>query len=111
MWGFIIAIASVFAFLGGVIGYLRHDEEKSVIVKIAHTVWGAIIGLVVIGAITGAVFLNNMKDRQVYNNGVCEVCGGEYHLVGVEGCRMGTHHFYYECEDCHHTIDTTSRMK
>lgn len=111
MWAFIIAIASIFVFLGGTLGYLRHEDAKSVIVKIAHTVLGGLIGLAVIGAITGAVFLDGMKDRQVYNNGVCEVCGGEYRLVGVESRKIGTHHFYYECENCHHTIDTTSRMK
>ena len=110
MWGFIIIIAIVFMFVGGVLGYARHEDEKSVIVKIAHTVWGAIIGLAVISLITGAIFLDAAKDRRVYNNGICEVCGGEYHLVGVECRRMGTHHFYYECEDCHHTIETSSRM-
>lgn len=111
MYGFIIIIFVIFAFMGGTVGYLHHDEEKSKIKILFHICVGAIVAMALIGMLVGGIYLNIKQDIHNYNRGICQHCGGEYHLVGAEKSRMGVHTFYYECENCHNTIETSSRMK
>ena len=41
-----------------------------------------------------------------YNNGICQVCGGNYHFSG--GNRFN---YFYTCDNCDHTIETLNIMK
>ena len=40
----------------------------------------------------------------------CDVCEGEYKFSGATKYRT-SHHYYYTCENCDHTIELNSLMK
>ena len=60
--------------------------------------------------ISGAMTYEAKYDFDVYNNGVCVVCDGEYKFSGATKYRT-SHHYYYTCENCDHTIELNSLMK
>ena len=77
--------------------------------------WGsklgnAIVCLVLWFAISGAMYGEAKYDFDVYNNGICIVCEGEYKFSGATKYRT-SHHYYYTCENCDHTIELNSLMK
>jgi len=49
-------------------------------------------------------------DVEAWNNGICSVCEGEYKFSGATKYRT-SHHYYYTCENCDHTIELNSLMK
>ena len=49
-------------------------------------------------------------DAETWNNGICSVCEGEYKFSGATKYRT-SHHYYYTCENCDHTIELNSLMK
>ena len=105
MFGFLVIITIVFAFVGGSIGYFR-NEEKNISKRIFDTFAGIIITVLVIGAITSAIFFDLRADIIQYNGGICPICGGQYQLVS------GYHReFHYECNKCYHSITTSTKMK
>lgn len=47
--------------------------------------------------------------QEIYNNGVCQECGGHYHIVGTPHHR---HQFYvYECDKCGNSFQSLTLMK
>lgn len=101
MWILICIVCGVWAFLGGVIGYIREQDRRPV-----WAVVGALIGLAVSAMLIGGVGASIKHDRNEYNDGLCTICGeGEYHLADV------SHAYYYECNKCGHVIKTSSIMK
>lgn len=60
--------------------------------------------------ISGAMTYEAKYDFDVYNNGVCVVCEGKYKFSGTTKYRT-SHHYYYTCENCDHTIELNSLMK
>ena len=73
-----------------------------------------IVGILVAVAfgffLTGAMWMEAKMDADVYNNGICSVCEGDYRFSGGSEYRS-SHTYYYSCEDCGHTIETNSLMK
>ena len=69
----------------------------------------AIILVIVIGSIALCVlgvWDANYTSDENYNNGICDICGGEYYFSGANYVN-----FYYSCKDCGHTIITHHIMK
>ena len=75
-----------------------------------NKIGGAIGCLVFWLLISGAMYGEAEYDTNTYNNGVCIVCEGEYKFSGATKYRT-SHHYYYTCENCDHTIETNSLMK
>ena len=75
-----------------------------------NKIGGAIGCLVFWLLISGAMYGENEYDVNTYNNGVCIVCEGEYKFSGATKYRT-SHHYYYTCENCDHTIELNSLMK
>ncbi len=62
--------------------------------------------------VSGLLCLEHQANVDTWNNGYCEECGGEWHLVDVVKSRNnGGTRYYWECEDCYNIIDTTTRFK
>ena len=76
----------------------------------AHKVGGSAMVLAFWLLISGAMFYEAKSDFDVYNNGICIVCEGEYKFSGATNYRT-SHHYYYTCENCDHTIELNSLMK
>ena len=75
-----------------------------------NKIGGAIGCLVFWLLISGAMYGETEYDTNTYNNGVCIVCEGEYKFSGATKYRT-SHHYYYTCENCDHTIELNSLMK
>ena len=75
-----------------------------------NKIGGAIGCLVFWLLISGAMYGEAEYDTNTYNNGVCIVCEGEYKFSGATKYRT-SHHYYYTCENCDHTIELNSLMK
>ena len=75
---------------------------------------GAIVGVIISLAFgfgfVGAITMEQEWDREAWNNGYCE-CGGSFELSAATKSKMGSKTFYYSCEDCGHTIETSSLIK
>ena len=71
---------------------------------------GAIVCLFFWLAISGAMYAEDKWDNEMWNNGVCSVCEGEYNFNGATKYRT-SHHYYYTCDDCGHTIEINQLMK
>lgn len=54
--------------------------------------------------------LTYFKDENDWNNGLCTECKGEYNFSGATGYRI-SHHYYYTCDNCGHTIETQTLME
>ena len=65
---------------------------------------GALIGLLIASAISGALTLDAWMKHKDWNNGICVECGGEYKFSGATQSRMGSETRYYTCEDCDNLI-------
>lgn len=97
-------------FVGGIIGL-----PIGLIVAIGRdTWWGKVLSFVICCAIffgVGVLFRQEYaNDYDIFNNGICVQCGGEYHMSGVTRTRMGSETFYYTCQNCGWTIETNSLM-
>ncbi len=69
-----------------------------------------ILALVIGFTVGGLLTLENIGDRESWNNGHCE-CGGSWELVDVEkGYRNGSTTYYYTCEECDNLISTHSNF-
>lgn len=95
---------SFFVVLGFFIGYNNST----------HKILGGIVGLIfTAGIFFLSVFCCKTQGditAEKYNNGICTICGGEYEFAG--GSRYRNHsEYYYTCENCGHTITTSSIMK
>ena len=75
-----------------------------------NKIGGAIFCLLFWLAISGMMYGEVKHDAKAYNNGVCIVCKGEYKFSSASKYRT-SHHYYYTCEDCDHTIELNSLMK
>ena len=75
-----------------------------------NKIGGAIICLLFWFAVSGAVYAQDKWDNEMWNNGICSVCEGEYNFSGATQYRT-SHHYYYTCENCDHTIELNSLMK
>lgn len=47
----------------------------------------------------------NKSDIEEYNNGICEKCGGHYHLLNISNGYV-----YYTCDMCEYTICLTHQI-
>ena len=75
-----------------------------------------LIGVILfLAALVGVMYFGlryeTIVSREVYNDGVCSVCGGDYHFQSSVHYHNGADRFYYSCEDCGHTIMTYHIMK
>ena len=75
-----------------------------------NKIGGAIACLAFWVLISGAFALEDNYDYETWNNGVCSVCEGEYTFSGATKYRT-SHHYYYTCDDCGHTIEINQLMK
>ena len=99
----LVLVIIVFAAMGFGIGY---SGEESIISGIV----GAIIAVAIMVLFISACLGQNKAEIEYYNNGICTICGGEYEFAG--GSRYRNHsEYYYTCENCGHTITTSSIMK
>ena len=99
----LVLVVIVFAAMGFGIGYSGKESIISGIV-------GAVIAVAIMVLFIGACLGQNKAEIEYYNNGICTICGGEYEFAG--GSRYRNHsEYYYTCENCGHTITTSSIMK
>lgn len=96
-------VVIVFATMGFGIGY---SGEESIISGIV----GAVIAVAIIALFIGACLDQKKAEVEYYNNGICTICGGEYEFSGATRYRNYSEYFY-TCEDCGHTIQTSEIMK
>ena len=75
-----------------------------------NKIGGAIACLAFWVLISGAFALEDNYDNEMWNNGICSVCEGEYNFSGATKYRT-SHHYYYTCDDCGHTIEINQLMK
>jgi hypothetical protein len=75
-----------------------------------NKIGGAIACLLFWLAISGMMYAENSYDHEMWNNGVCSICEGEYKFSGATKYRT-SHHYYYTCTDCGHTIEINQLMK
>lgn len=65
----------------------------------------AIIVAVALGVamLIGAGFLNKIHADKIYNNGICPICGTEFHLADIEGYGRISYavRYFYACENGH----------
>lgn len=92
-----------FAAMGFGIGYSGKESIISGIV-------GAVIAIAIIVLFIGAGLSQKKTEIEYYNNGICTICGGEYEFAGGSRYRNCSE-YYYTCEDCGHTIQTSGIMK
>ena len=71
---------------------------------------GAIVCLFFWLAISSAMYAEDKWDNEMWNNGICSVCEGEYTFSSATKYRT-SHHYYYTCDDCGHTIEINQLMK
>ena len=79
-------------------------------VDTAHKVRGSVMTLVFWLLISGAMIVESKWDADLWNGGICSVCEGEYKFSSATKYRT-SHHYYYTCENCDHTIELNSLMK
>lgn len=70
----------------------------------------ALLGLALGALIVGAIGLSAEHDAALYNDGICNECGGEYKFSGSSG-RGVSKFYYYSCAECDHTIQVESLQK
>jgi hypothetical protein len=75
-----------------------------------NKIGGAIVCLLFWLAISGAMYAEDNYDHEMWNNGICSVCEGEYTFSGATKYRT-SHHYYYTCDDCGHTIEINQLME
>lgn len=75
-----------------------------------HRIGGSAMVLAFWLLISGAMVAEAKWDADLWNNGICSVCEGEYKFSGATKYRT-SHHYYYTCENCDHTIELNSLMK
>lgn len=75
---------------------IRDDIERILAIIIIILVV-ALIGI-------GIAKLEDINDKETYNNGICSVCNqtADYKLVNVEKRRYDL--YYYQCSHCGHAI-------
>lgn len=76
----------------------------------SNKIGGALVCLIFWFAFSGAMTVEAKWDADMWNNGICSVCGGEYKFSSATKYRT-SHHYYYTCEDCDHTIELNSLME
>ena len=79
-------------------------------VDTAHKVGGSAMVLAFWLLISVAMVAEAKWDADLWNNGICSVCEGEYKFSGATKYRT-SHHYYYTCDNCDHTIELNSLMK
>ena len=79
-----------------------------------HQILGGIVGLILaVGIFFLFVFIvkeQNKAMTEIYNDGICTVCGGNYEFSGATGSNTSQYYFY-TCENCGHTIEVNKIMK
>lgn len=78
------------------------------------SIWSKVLSLV----LTLTIFFGigcllaqeNNHDIENFNNGICIKCNGDYRMSGATRTRMGSKTFYYTCQDCGWTIETSHMM-
>lgn len=99
----LVLVIIVFAAMGFGIGY---SGEESIISGIV----GAVIAVAIIVLFIGAGLDQKKTEIEYYNNGICTICGGKYEFAGGSRYRNCSE-YYYTCEDCGHTIQTSGIME
>lgn len=103
---------SYFLMFGGTVGLFLGAMCS---VKCRHW-YTRVLATLCIACVIGAVFggmtaLDEQTDQDLWNDGYCE-CGGEYQLVSVTQTKTANNKtFYWACNECGCTIQTTRRMK
>ena len=62
-------------------------------------------GFFIVVIIALCLFLQFKQDQKIYNNGICQRCGGNYTIDYIYNNR-----YFYECEDCGFKIVTSFWM-
>ena len=97
----------------------REQQEKkrkrarriSDIFDMAKVVVGVLLvfGCIVL-IVWGCEQLESEGNEILYNNGVCDQCGGVYELFQVNSKDNHRYDYVYKCEDCDRVIITTEQM-
>lgn len=102
----VITIVMIVLFLAGMGYSIGNPDGEHVITGILAIVVVVAISLLIIWA----CFTQREAEIEYYNDGICTICGGEYEFSGATRYRSSSEYFY-TCEDCGHTIQTSSIMK
>lgn len=78
-----------------------HWFKKLLACLLAMTIMGFAVG--------GAIWGETSGSMERWNNGVCVECGGAYKFSGGSQYRTSDTYFY-SCEVCDHTIETSMLM-
>lgn len=107
-WGLFIfcfiAFGAAVGFLPAM--YVWFNSKSNYFIKLL-----ASIGIFVIcGGFVSSVFcLEDMQERNLWNNGICSVCGSEMRFNNASRSKNVTH-YYYVCDNCGHLIDVTQNF-
>ena len=71
-----------------------------------------LIVAVLFGIAYAGITIEGNHDSKLYNNGKCNYCEkGQYHLLNVQRGKQSKMYFFYECDNCHWVIETTTNME
>lgn len=63
--------------------------------------------LLVVALVIGAKSCSSQHDKELWNNGRCDVCGGTWKYEQAVGHRYSTSYIYV-CEDCSNRIEISN---
>lgn len=73
---------------------------------------GLIFSLVLAIAVGGFTQFKFNLDTKEWNNGICTNCNGSYEFVtAIKGYKSNYRVYYYTCDTCGKTIETTHLME
>lgn len=101
-WVYFIGIGLV-GLLVGLFWQFKYEHWWSKIICV-------VLSFMIIGFLFGGInYLDAKMSYETWNGGHCEICEGEWQLVAVAGRSYKT--YYWSCEKCGNTIETSTMFK
>ena len=103
----IVAIALAASFFAALGFTVRYNT-------VGRRIYGGLVGMILVLGLFFVLVLmvkeQNKAMTEIYNNGICTVCGGDYKFSGAT-MSDASQYYFYTCEDCGHTIEVNKIMK
>ena len=104
--GIILIFLIVFGFLGTLVARLLAMSTR---IPDIPLVVGTIVTVIILTTICTVILLNQYKRIEGYMQNGCE-CGGRYGLCDIEYSENRGDIYYYKCDKCGDTFETTFRI-